>query len=129
MSASLLQRVSAHIITDGGLLTDYTLRYYRWTDTDLQGSGKVALFRMSGAVGQVNRHIQFPSVELTLLADPDGVTEADADMLAVLRYLRTNPTTTGVFNFFPVGTYTGPTYLENDRALFIMEISTGVDDH
>jgi len=129
MSDVLLQRVKGHIIDDGGLLSAYALRYYRWTDTDLDGSGGVALFRMSGPTGTINRHVQFLDVSLRLLADPADVTQADADMLAVLRYLRANPTVTGAFNMFPLGSFTGPSFLQNGRALFEMVIRTGTEDH
>lgn len=129
MSSTLLQRVSAHIITDGGLLSDYALRYYRWTDADLNGAGKVALFRMPGSAGRVNRQAQFPDVELSLLADSDDAVATDAAMLGVLQYLRANFSTAGAFNLFPVDTYSGPTYLANDRALFAMTIRAGTEDH
>jgi hypothetical protein len=129
MSATLLQRVKNHIIDDGGLLSDYSLRYYRWTDADLNGSGSVALFRMTGTQGLIQTPAQFIDVSLHLLADPDAVKTADDDMLEVLQYLRADYSDTGVFNMFPPFGYTGPSYLQNNRALFEMVIRCGVEDH
>ena len=129
MSATLLQRAKAHIIDDGGLLSGYALRYYRWSDSDLAGAGSVALFRMTGTTGSVQTPAQFLDVSLFLLADPQGVKTADDDMLGVLQYLRANYEDTGVFNFFPLAGYTGPVFLENGRGMFEMVIRCGVEDH
>lgn len=129
MSATLLQRVKDHIVDDGGLLSGFAIKYYRWSDADLNGSGSVALFRMTGTSGSVQTPAQHLDVSLFLLADPDAVVAADAAMLAVLQYLRADFSDTGVFNMFPIGSYTGPTYLENGRAMFEMVIRCGVEDH
>ena len=129
MSRTLLQRVKAHIVDDGSLLSGYAVRYYRWTDTDLSGGGEVALFRITGTEGQVNRHVQYPDVSLFLMASPANVGAADDAMLGVIQYLRANHETAGAFNMFPVGTFTGPSYLENGRAIFELVIRTGTTDH
>lgn len=129
MSYTLLQRVKEHIIDDGGLLSGYAVRYYKWQDTDLNGDAEIVLFRVSGTGGTPNRHVQFPDVSIHILASPALVTQADAAMLSVLQHLRANPQTTGAFNMFPIGTFTGPGYLENGRAMFEMVIRTGTTDH
>lgn len=129
MSNTLLLRVKDHIVDDGALLGAYSVKYYRWSDKDLSGSASVALFRMTGTSGTVNREAQQHDVSLFLLASPALVTQADADMLSVLQYLRANYTDTGVYAFFPLQGYTGPTYLENGRAMFEMVIRCGVEDH
>lgn len=129
MSATLLQRVSSHIITDGGLLSTYSLRYYQWLDDDLNGAGKVAMFRGTGIGGEINRHVQHLDVHLFLLANRDDAKNTDDDMLGVVQYLRDNPSTTGAFNLFPFTGYTGPTFLQNGRALFELPIRVGVTDH
>jgi len=129
MSSTLLNRVKNHIIDDGNLLSGYTVKYYRWSDADLNGDGNVALFRMSGTNGPSAHVIQWPDVSLFLLANPASVQQADADMLDVLQYLRAEYADTDVFNMVPVGTYTGPMYLDNGRAMFEMVIRCGVQDH
>ena len=129
MSKTLLQRVRGHIVTDGGLLTGYTTRYYRWTDTDLKGSGNVALFRMSGTGGPTDFQQQQHDVSLYLMGTKTRVTQADTDMLSVLQYLRANFDSANVFSYTPLQAYTGPTYLSNGRAIFEMVIRCGVTDH
>lgn len=129
MSQTLLARIKNHIIDDGGLLAAYTVKYYRWSDDDLNGDGNVVLFRMSGTSGPSAHVIQWPDVSLYILARPDSVVQADNDMLAVLQYLRADYEGTGVFNMHPVGTYTSPMYLDNGRAMFEMVIRAGVEDH
>ncbi len=129
MSADLLQRVKGHIIDTGGLLSAYSVRYYRWTDADINGSGSIALFRISGTGGEAIAEYQMHDVSLFLLSSPASVTQADSDMLGVLRYLRQNFYSVNVRAYYPVQSYTGPTYLQNGRAMFEMVIRCGVEDH
>lgn len=129
MSAELLQRIKTHIVDDGGLLSGFTVKYYRWSDDDLNGTGSVALFKTSGTYGPSGHVDQWPDVSLYLLADPDKTKAADDAMLAVVRYLRNNYTTDDVFNIHPVGGYTGPMYLANGRAMFELVMRCGVTDH
>lgn len=129
MSAELLQRLKGHIIDTGGLLASYSLRYYRWLDSDISGSGSVVLFRMSGSSGSVDSEVQFPDVMIQLLTNRDEVTQADADMLDVVQYLRANYKSADAFLFTPIGTFTGPNYLDNGRAMFETIIRCGVSDH
>ncbi|MDH5796931.1 MAG: hypothetical protein OEZ19_00060 [Paracoccaceae bacterium] len=129
MSRVLLERVRQHIVTTGGLLGAYTVRYYRWSDKDLSGAASVALFRMSGTGGGANHEVQKPDVSLFLLASPSLVKQADDDMLSVLQYLRSDYAGTSVFAYHPLQGYTGPAYLENGRAMFEMVIRCGVEDH
>jgi hypothetical protein len=129
MSDVLLNRVSSHIVTDGSLLPGYQVKYYRWSDRDLKGSADVALFRMSGTSGPSDPEAQQHDVSLSLLVGADQVRAADSHMLSVLRYLRDDFETEGVFAMSPLGAYTGPSYLENDRAIFEMVIRCGTEDH
>jgi hypothetical protein len=129
MSTTLLTRVKQHIIDDGGLLGAYAVKYYRWSDADLAGSASIAMFRMSGTGGRSDHQQQQPDVSLFLLASPPLVTQADADMLAVLQYIRADFSSANVFAFYPLQSYKGPNYLENSRAIFEMVIRCGVEDH
>lgn len=127
MSYELLNRVKDHILP---LLTGYTIRFYRWTDEDLQGAGQVVLFRMTGTAGPSDHQIQYPDVSVQMICNPDQVRAGDAVMLSVLRFLRSEAgfTSEPVENFEPLG-LTGPSYLENGRARFEMVIRCLVEDH
>jgi hypothetical protein len=129
VSTSLLLSTKQHIIDVGGLLGAYSVKYYRWSDANLKGGGSVALFRMTGTSGATDHQQQQPDVSLFLMAAPALVTQADADMLAVLQYLRADFSSANVFAFHPLQGYTGPNYLENGRATFEMVIRCGVEDH
>lgn len=129
MSSQLLLRVKNHIVDQGGLLANYAKKYYRWSDADLKGSGGVALFRMTGTSGDVDHQAQQLDVSLFLLASPELVTQADSDMLGVLRHLRANYKSSLAFQYRPLQSYTGPVHLENGRAMFEMVIRCGVEDH
>lgn len=128
MSATLLQAIKAHIIDDGELLDGYAVRYYRWRDSDLAGTLPVVLFRRSGTGGTSDHEVQFPDVSIQIVVDPAAVVTGDSDMTAVVRYCRANYTTSGVFNIQPLGEMTGPTYLQNGRAMFEIVLRCGVTE-
>lgn len=127
MSDVLLNRVKDHI---AALLTGYTIRFYRWTDADLQGGGDVVLFRMAGTAGVSDHQIQYPDVSVQMICAPDRVRAGDAVMLSVLRFLRSDAgfTSDDVENFEPLR-LTGPAYLENGRARFELVVRCLVEDH
>ena len=127
MSDELLNRVKNHILP---LLTGYAIRFYRWTDEDLQGAGQVVLFRMAGTAGPSDHQIQYPDVSVQMICNPDQVRAGDAVMLSVLRFLRSEAgfTSGTVENFEPLS-QSGPSYLENGRARFEMVIRCLVEDH
>lgn len=127
MSDVLLQRVSGHV---SALITGYSVRYYRWTDADLNGKGSVVLFRMSGTSGAADHLVQYPDVSIQIICDPEKVRDADATMLAIVRYLRSEAgfTSATVENFEPLS-QTGPAYLQNGRARFELVVRCMVEDH
>lgn len=128
MSIELLRRVSDHL-DSAGLLDGYIVKYYRWSDQDLRGDGQVLLFRMSGTGGPNAHVIQVLDVTVQMLCDPGQVEFGDRRMLEIVRYLRANFETTDAFNMVPVDPYTGPTYLQNNRARFELIVRTMVTDH
>ena len=127
MSDVLLQRVSGHI---AALIASFSVRYYLWSDADLNGQGGVVLFRMSGTGGAADYHVQYPDVSIQIICDPDKVRDADATMLAIVRYLRSEAgfTSATVENFEPLS-QTGPAYLQNGRARFELVVRCMVEDH
>ena len=132
MSVELLRRVSAHL-NSANLLDGYQVKYYRWSDQDLNGSGQVILFRMPGTSGPGAHVIQRSDIEISILCDPDQVAAGDARMLQILQYIRANFEADNdfgrVFNMWPTGSYTGPTYLQNNRALFSLTVRCMTEDH
>jgi len=115
MSRQLLLRAKQHIVDDGGLLASYTVKYYRWSDKDLNGSASIALFRMTGTGGPANHEAQQQDVSLFLLATPRLVTQADNNMLSVLQYLRANFSATSVYAFHPLQGYVRNGYSMRSR--------------
>lgn len=142
MSISLLESLRGHLNPTGGrnLLDGYAVRFYRWSDTDLK-QGQIILFRMKGTHGPSAHVIQRPDVSIQMLCDPMQVRAGDCRMLEILQYLRANfeieveqqdddlKPATNVFNLLPIGTYCGPTYLQNNRANFEMVVRTMVVNH
>lgn len=128
MSITLLRRVRSHL-DENNLLDGYEVKFYRWSDQDLKGRGQVIRFRMPGTEGFGAHVIQRPDVEISMLCSPDRVVDGDNRMLQILQYLRSNFTTEGIFNIWPVASFTGPVYLENNRAMFSMIVRTMTQDH
>jgi len=132
MSISLLQRMRTHLDA-GGLLDGYQVKYYQWSDQDLNGDGQVIVFRMTGTEGLGAHVIQSPDISIQMLCSPSQVKAGDERMLQILQYLRANFETDNsfgeVFNMWPVGTVTGPTFLQNKRARFELIVRTMVTDH
>lgn len=128
MSYELIQRIRNHL-GSADLLDGYEVKIYRWSDQDLRGSGQVIRFRMVGGGGFGAHVIQRPDVEITMLCSPDRVVDGDSRMLQILQYFRSDFTTEGVFNMWPVSNYTGPIYLENNRAMFSLTVRTMTEDH
>lgn len=127
MSAELLQRVSAHI---EHLIFGYSIRYYRWSDEDLNGTGQIALFRMAGTGGPSDYQIQYPDVSIQLLCNANAVAHGNDVMLSVLRFLRSDAgfTSETVEGFEPFA-ISGPAYLQNGRARFELVVRCLVEDH
>ncbi len=132
MSISLLQRMRSHLDA-GSLLDGYQVRFYQWSDQDLSGDGQVIVFRMTGTGGLGAHIIQSPDISIQMLCSPAQVKSGDERMLQILQYLRANFETDGpfgeVFNMWPVGSVTGPTYLQNKRARFELVVRCMVNDH
>lgn len=129
MSLQLLQTVKTHLIDYGGFLAGYSALYYTWRDSSLRGDGNVVVFRMTGSTGIITRHVQFLDVSVLLLVRPANVTTADAELRRILEFLRDDFEAMDSFNITPLGSYAGPTFLQNNRALFEMILRCGVTDH
>ena len=125
MSATLLQRVSAHL---GSLTSGYTLRYFRWTDDNDQEP--TLLFRMAGTQGALSDFsVQYPDVSVVLIGTPTTVVADSERCREILQYVRDNFALDGGLNIEPLSAVSGPFYLENGRPWFQMEFRVIVSDH
>lgn len=128
MSIVLAERLRDHLVLDS--LTDgYTVKFYRWSDSDLQGSGQVMLFRVPGSAGLSDAVAQMKDVTISILADQDQVRDAGIRMLAIERYLRANYSGVGFFNCWPIANHSGPFYTNNNRARFDLTVRMQIIDH
>ena len=120
MSLTLLNRVRG-LLDDSSLLDGYEVRYFRWTDSDAAGNTPLILFRQTGS-GESNELVQNTTVSIVLLATPTTVVTADALMQTILRTIRLSGSETGSVRFDPSGTVAGPSYLENGRPVFSLDV-------
>ena len=88
---------------------------------------------MPGTAGNGAHVIQRPDIEINMLCDPGEVKSGDERMLAILQYLRENFDVDNqfgrIFSLWPIGVYSGPTYLQNNRALFALVVRAVTEDH
>ena len=125
MSATLLQRVSAHL---GSLTSGYALRYFRWTDDNDQEP--TLLFRMAGTQGALSDFsVQYPDVSVVLIGTPTTVVADSERCREILQYVRDNFALDGGLNIEPLSAVSGPFQLENGRPWFQMEFRVIVSDH
>jgi hypothetical protein len=113
-----LAQLSAHVadLTEG-----YAVRFHRWTDAEMNGTGQVVLFRLSGT-GPSDFIIDAPDVLVRLLCSPSQVETGRALMKRIQRRLFTEFSGQGAFLFLPLGAVIGPMYLQNDRAMFDLNV-------
>lgn len=123
MSATLLQAMSTYLASE---INGYTVKYYKWTDQDLAGSGEFVVFRMVQS-GNSNNLISRPVMLIQVVANPATVTAADAVIHNVHDALLANDAPTGMVKVNPVGRPMGPYYLENGRAVFELNVRCYVD--
>lgn len=128
MSVSLLQALWAHI---SPVVPGYSVRYFRWTDLDLSGSGNVFLIRMNGTAGESDEVAQLPDISLQLITTADATVAGSNAMDSVMSFLRSEAgyTSEDVAGFIPVGPVVGPNYLANDRARFELVVRCLTEDH
>lgn len=127
MSATLLQRVSAHLAL-GGLTNGYIVKYFRWTDADSEQP--TMLLRAAGTEGALSDFsVQYPDVQLVVIGRPETVVADSERCRAILEWVRENYQIVGGLNIEPLSTMAGPYYLEDGRPWFQLEFRVIVSDH
>jgi hypothetical protein len=128
MSLSLLQSVIG-FLQDASLLDGLAVRYYRWTDADLNGNGNFIVVRMSGTSGIRNATVQSPDVRLLLVFPAASVTTGSQIADAIFAKFSDATAPYGVLKFEPLSTVSGPYYLDNGRGVFEIIVRCFVQDH
>lgn len=103
------------------LLDGYALRYHRWTDADQSGAGDLVLFRLAGT-GSSDFLIDGPDVLIRLLCAPDRVETGRVAIRSIQARLYSDYEGQGAFLFLPMGNIIGPMYLQNERAIFDLNV-------
>ena len=113
-----LAQLSAHV---ADLITAYAIRFHRWTDSDQNGTGQLVLFRLSGT-GASDHLISGRDVLVRMLCSPAQVEAGRLVMERIQRRLFTEFEGQGAFLFYPIGEIMGPMYLQNERAIFDLNV-------
>ncbi|MAX51662.1 MAG: hypothetical protein CMH22_15985 [Methylophaga sp.] len=112
----------------GNLLDGFQVQYYKWNDARRDGRPMFVL-RRPGPGGASDYLVQRPQVLLILIsASERDVRDAENSMHEILRYLRGNYKSPGIKNYEPLGGITGPTYTEDGRGVFQLNVQCLTDD-
>lgn len=127
MSLPVLQRVAAHIAEFASLSNGIAVRYFRWTDADINGKTPFIMIRQSGD-GPSDILLQQIEVTITLVQNLDAVVTGDAAMAQMARLFRLESVQTGAIRFDTVGGVRGPMYLENGRPAWQLVVRVFTED-
>ena len=123
--SELLPSVRDHL-ADADLLDGYRVLMYRWTDSE--GTPTIVFLR-SGTGGASDYLVQRPDVRIVLVTgSASDVRAGEVRMHQILRYLRHSYKAAGVLHFQPMSGVIGPSYLENGRGVFELNIRCLTDD-
>ena len=113
-----LAQISTHI---ADLTAGYAIRFHRWTDADQAGEGQLVLFRLSGT-GASDYVTSVRDVLIRMLCSPASVEAGRLIMERVQRRLFDEYKGGGAFLYLPMGELLGPMYLQNERAIFDLNV-------
>lgn len=123
--SELLPSVRDHLAS-ADLLDGYRVQMYRWTDGD---ATPVIVFLRATSSGASDYLVQRPDVRIVMVTgSASDVRDGEVRMHHILRYLRHSYKTSGVLHFQPMSGVIGPSYLENGRGVFELNIRCLTDD-
>jgi hypothetical protein len=118
-----LAQISAHI---ADLTTGYAILFHRWTDADQAGVGQLILFRLSGT-GASDYLVSKRDVLIRMLCSPAQVEAGRAVMESIQQRFFSDFAGEGAFHYQPMGEVMGPMYLQNERAIFDLNVRVMAD--
>jgi len=113
----------------GTLLDGYEVKYFRWTDADESSDTPFVMLRFPGGGGASNVILQQLDVLLALVQTPTGAVTGHDDMSAILAKVRQGGGQNTVTRFEPMGSLSGPQYLENGRPVWTLNIRCYTEDY
>jgi len=116
---NILMACKAHI---DDLITDYTVKYFRWTDADASSEGPFIMLRLPGSGGQNDALKQEIDVLVALVTQPQLTLQGHDDMALIQRRFRESGAEGVVKRFEVLAPAQGPSYLENGRPVWVLNI-------
>jgi hypothetical protein len=110
----------AHLDT-ASLLAGFTFRFFRWNDAGIAAGGRHAVIRPEGG-GQVDPAIGRPDLRLLLVGGKNETQAIEVNAQAIKSFLLQNPSSGDIMQFILLSDIIGPTFLENDRPVFELNI-------
>lgn len=104
----------------GALLTGYTVKCFRWSDSG--DPVPVVLMRFPGGGGASDPLLQQFDVMLMMVQEPVAATQGHADMSAILKRVREGGSQGTVRRFEPLDNIMGPQYLDDGRPMWTLNV-------
>lgn len=104
----------------GALLADYTVKCFRWSDSE--DSPPMVLMRFPGGGGASDPLLQQFDVMLIMMQDSAAAKKGHDDMSAILKRVREGGSQGTVRRFEPLDNIMGPQYLDDGRPLWTINV-------
>ncbi len=130
MSIQVLERVKG-FLESGGFTQGYEMRYFRWSDEDIEGRKPFMMFRISTTASESDKHVQVFGVEILVATMPDTAIHLSANELVknIQKRFRQPVDYEGIKKLQPISEPSGPMYLENGRPVYMLNVRCFVNDH
>lgn len=116
---NILEACKAHI---DDIITDYTVKFFRWTDADASSRGPLIMMRLPGSGGQSDTLKQEIDVLLVLMTQPQLTVQGHDDMTLIERRFRESGVQGVVKRFEVLAPAQGPSYLEDGRPVWVLNV-------
>lgn len=123
---TILTDLAAHLATE---LTGYDIKYFRWTDADESSQTPFVMMRFPGSGGGSDVLLQRIDVLMALVQVPTGAVTGHDDVSAIARRLRLGLGQGSVVRFELLGEPSGPSYLENGRPVWTINVRCYVEGY
>lgn len=121
MSHQLLEKVATHLVM-AGLLDGMTIKYFRWTDADVNGAANFIMLRMAGSSGIRDAIVQSPDIKILIVGKADEIKQTNEKADAIFANFAGLTTPLGILKLDPLAIVTGPYYLDNGRCVFEINV-------
>ena len=121
-----VERLRNHLDA-ASLLTGYTVKYDRWSDSDLASKDSFVVFRLAGTGGDSAFDIQQPDIRVIIVAVPEVAQTARNTAWKIIEYLRKSYSDSNAWLYEPIGFPQGPSEMSDGRVVWEVTVRVHMD--